>query len=63
MKIQTARDKEIEIEIGASRDAKMESRIVGSMRRYFRNDSGKPRQDLESAIMDSMKRYFEGPSH
>ena len=61
MKIPTERDKEMEI--GTSRDAKMESSIVNSMRRYFQSDSGKPRQDLESAIMDSMTRYFEGPSH
>jgi hypothetical protein len=49
------------MEIGTSRDAKMESSIVNSMRRYFQSDSEKPRQDLEYAIMDSMTRYFEGP--
>jgi hypothetical protein len=61
MKIPTERDQEMEI--GAGRDAKMESSIVNSMRRYFQSDSEKPRQDLEYAIMDSMERYFEGPSH
>ena len=60
MKIQTAMDKEIEI--GAIRDSKMESNIVGSMRRYFQNDSEKPRQGLESAIIASVNRYFERPS-
>ena len=60
MKIPTARDKEMEI--GTSRDAKMESSIVNSMRRYFQSDSEKPRQDLEYAIMASMNRYFERPS-
>jgi len=55
--------KDTEIETGTIRDSKLESSIVNSMRRYFRSDSGKPRQDLESAIMDSMTRYFEGPSH
>lgn len=60
MKIRTA-DKEMEI--GTSRDAKMESSIVNSIRRYFQSDSGKPIQELESAIMGSMERYFEGPSH
>ena len=59
MKIPTARDKEMEI--GTGRDAKMESSIVNSMRRYFQSDLEKPRQDLEYAIMDSMARYFEGP--
>ncbi len=61
MKIPTERDKEMEI--GTSRDAKMESSIVNSMRRYFQNDSEKPRQDLEYAIMDSMECYFERPGH
>jgi len=61
MKIPAERDQESEI--GTSRDAKMESSIVNSMRRYFQSDSEKPRQDLEHAIMDSMERYFEGPSH
>jgi len=61
MTIPTERDKEMEI--GTGRDAKMESSIVNSMRRYFQSDSEKPRQDLEYAIMDSMERYFEGPGH
>ena len=59
MKITTERDKEMEI--GTSRDAKMESSIVNSMRRYFQSDSEKPRQDLESAIIASVNRYFERP--
>ena len=59
MKITTERDKEMEI--GTSRDAKMESSIVNSMRRYFQSDSDSPRQDLESAIIASVNRYFERP--
>ncbi len=61
MKIQTAMDREIEI--GTIRNAKMESSIVNSMRRYFQSDSEKPRQSLESAIIASVNRYFEMPSH
>ena len=59
MKIPTERDKEMEI--GTSRDAKMESSIVNSMRRYFQSDSENPRQDLEYAIIASVDRYFERP--
>jgi hypothetical protein len=59
VKTQTAMDREIEI--GAIRDSKMESSIVGSMRRYFQSDSEKPRQGLEYAIIASVNRYFERP--
>ena len=57
MEIQSAVDREIEI--GTIHDSNMESSIVGSMRRYFQNDSNKPRQGLESAIIASVNRYFE----
>jgi hypothetical protein len=59
MKIPTERAKEMEI--GTSRDAKMESSIVNSMRRYFQTGSEKPRQGLEYAIIASVNRYFERP--
>lgn len=51
---------------GAERDTRdkkhsnMESNIVDTMRRYFENDTRKPRGELEYTIINSVKRYFEG---
>jgi hypothetical protein len=39
----------------------MESSIVDTMHRYFRDDKGRM-GDLELSIMDSVKKYFEEPS-
>jgi hypothetical protein len=47
-------------ENGANKRPSMESNIVDTMRRYFKNDKGKM-SDLELSIMDSVKRYFEEP--
>jgi hypothetical protein len=47
-------------ENGADKRPSMESNIVDTMLRYFRNDKGKM-GDLELSIMDSVKRYFEEP--
>jgi hypothetical protein len=44
----------------ADKQSSMESNIVDTMRRYFRDDKGKM-GDLELSIMDSVKRYFEEP--
>jgi len=60
MKILGANEKEIDIRM--IRDKSMESSIINTMRRYFQNDSEKPRKSLEYAIMAAMKRYFEEPS-
>ncbi len=38
----------------------MESSIVDTMQRYFRDDRGKM-GDLELSIMASVRRYFEEP--
>jgi hypothetical protein len=38
----------------------MESNIVDTMNRYFRDDKGKM-GNLELSIMNSVKRYFEEP--
>ncbi len=38
----------------------MESNIVDTMNRYFRDDKGKMSK-LELSIMDSVKRYFGEP--
>ncbi len=47
-------------ENGADKRSNMESNIVDTMRRYFRDDKGKM-GDLELSIVDSVKRYFEEP--
>ena len=47
-------------ENGADKRSDMESNIVDTMRRYFRDDKGKM-GDLELSIVDSVKRYFEEP--
>jgi hypothetical protein len=47
-------------ENGADKRSSMESNIVDTMRRYFRDDKGKM-GDLELSIVDSVKRYFEEP--
>jgi len=47
-------------ENGANKRSSMESNIVDTMNRYFRDDKGKM-GNLELAIMDSVKRYFEEP--
>ncbi len=49
-----------EAEKGADKRSSMESSIVDTMRRYFRDDKGKM-GDLELSIVDSVKRYFEDP--
>ena len=49
-----------EREIGSDKRPTMESSIVDTMRRYFENDTGKPKGDLEYTIINSVKRYFEG---
>jgi hypothetical protein len=49
-----------EREIRDQKRPTMESNIVDTMRRYFENDSGKPKGDLEYSIINSVKRYFEG---
>jgi len=45
---------------GASKRSSMESNILDTMNRYFRDDKGKM-GNLELSIMDSVKRYFEEP--
>ena len=45
---------------GADNRSTMESNIVDTMRRYFRDDKGKM-GDLELSIVASVKRYFEEP--
>jgi len=45
---------------GADNRSTMESNIVDTMRRYFRDDEGKM-SDLELSIVGSIKRYFEEP--
>ena len=60
MKILGANEKEIYIRM--IRDKSMGTSIINTMRRYFQNDSEKPRKSLEYAIMDAMNRYFEEPS-
>ena len=52
---------EKEQEIGTTQNHTMETSIVDTMRRYFRDDTGRQRADLEYAIIDSVKRYFESP--
>jgi hypothetical protein len=47
-------------ENGACKQSGMESIIVDTMRRCFKNDKGKM-GDLELSIIDSVKRYFEEP--
>lgn len=47
-------------ENGVHKRTRMESSIVDTMQRYFRDDQGKM-GDLELAIIDSVKRYFEEP--
>jgi hypothetical protein len=49
-----------EAENGADKRSSMESNIVDTMRRYFRDDKGKM-GNLELSIVDSFKRYFEEP--
>ena len=49
-----------ERETGDEKRPTMESNIVDTMRRYFQNDTGKPKGDLEYTIINSVKRYFEG---
>ena len=48
------------MEKGAHKRSSMESSIVDTMHRYFRDDKGKM-GDLELSILDSVKRYFEEP--
>jgi hypothetical protein len=48
------------MENGARKRTSMESNIVDTMSRYFRDDKGKM-GDLELSIVDSVKRYFEEP--
>ena len=50
-----------EAENGVDKRSDMESNIVDTMRRYFRDDKGKM-GDLELSIVDSVKRYFEEPT-
>lgn len=45
---------------GAVIRSRMESNIVETMNRYFRDDKGKM-SNLELSIMNSVKRYFEEP--
>ena len=40
--------------------SRMESNIVDTINRYFRDDKGKM-SNLELSIMDSVKRYFGEP--
>jgi hypothetical protein len=47
-------------ENSANKRSRLESNIVDTMSRYFRDDKGKM-GDLEFSIMDSVKRYFEEP--
>lgn len=47
-------------ENGANKRSSMESNIVDTMRRYFRDDKGKM-GDLELSIMDSVAKYFGEP--
>ncbi len=44
----------------ANKRSSMESNIVDTMRRYFRDDKGKM-GDLELSIMDSVAKYFGEP--
>lgn len=46
---------------GANRQSRLETSIVGTMQRYFRDNRGQMgRQEL--SILDSVMRYFEGPA-
>ena len=45
---------------GAVTRSQMESNIVDTMNRYFRDDKGKM-GNLEISIVNSVKRYFEEP--
>jgi len=45
---------------GAVIRSRMESNIVDTMNRYFRDDKAKM-GNLELSIMNSVKRYFEEP--
>jgi len=45
-------------EIRAVKQLSMETSIVDSMNRYFRDQKGRM-GDLELSILDSVKRYFE----
>ena len=47
-------------ENGADKRSNMESNIVDTMRRYFRDDEAKM-SELELSIVGSIKRYFEEP--
>ena len=47
-------------ENGARKRSSMESSIVDTMQRYFRDDKGKM-GDMELSIMESVRRYFEEP--
>ena len=58
MKTLTATGAEREIRDG--KRSTMESNIVDTMRRYFRDDEGKM-SDMKLSIVGSIKRYFEEP--
>jgi hypothetical protein len=47
-------------ESGAHKQSSMESSIVDTMHRYFRDDKEKM-GDMELSIMKSVRRYFEEP--
>ena len=47
-------------ESGAHKRSSMESNIVDTMHRYFRDDAGKM-GNMELSIMESVRRYFEEP--
>ena len=47
-------------ENGANKRSSMDSNIVDTMNRYFRDDKGKM-GNLEISIVNSVKRYFEEP--
>jgi hypothetical protein len=50
------------IEIGEHKRSRssMESSIVDTMNRYFRDEKGRM-GNMELSIIESVKRYFEGP--
>jgi hypothetical protein len=48
------------IEIGEHKRSSMESSIVDTMNRYFRDEKGRM-GNMELSIIESVKRYFEGP--
>jgi len=48
-------------ENGVNKRSSMESNIVDTMNRYFRDDKGKM-SNLELSIINSVKRYFEEPT-